>query len=68
MPPSYDPELNLVYFGTSVTGPTPKYLMAGNDKAYLYHTSTMALDADTGKIAWYYQHIVDHWDFVTTFD
>ena len=68
MPPSYDPELNLVYFGTSVTGPTPKYLMAGNDKTYLYHTSTLALDADTGKIVWYYQHIVDHWDFDHTFD
>jgi PQQ-dependent dehydrogenase (methanol/ethanol family) len=68
MPPSYDPDLNLVYFGTSVTGPTPKYLLAGNDKTYLYHTSTLALDADTGKIVWYYQHIVDHWDFDHTFD
>ena len=46
MPPSYDPELNLIYFGTSVTAPTPKYLMAGNDKTYLYHTSTLALDAE----------------------
>jgi alcohol dehydrogenase (cytochrome c) len=68
MPPSYDPELNLVYFGTSVTGPTPKYLLAGNDKTYLYHTSTLALNADTGKIVWHYQHIVDHWDFDHTFD
>src|SRR5882672_4083838 len=68
MPPSYDPELNLVYFGTSVTGPTPKYTLDGNDKTYLYHTSTLALNADTGKIVWYYQHIVDHWDFDHTFD
>ena len=68
MPPSYDPELKLVYFGTSVTGPTPKYLMAGNDKTYLYHTSTLALDVNTGKIVWHYQHIVDHWDFDHTFD
>jgi alcohol dehydrogenase (cytochrome c) len=68
MPPSYDPELNLIYFGTSVTGPTPKYLLAGNDKTYLYHTSTLALNADTGKIVWHYQHIVDHWDFDHTFD
>jgi PQQ-dependent dehydrogenase (methanol/ethanol family) len=68
MPPSYDPELNLIYFGTSVTSPTPKYLMAGNDKTYLYHTSTLALDANTGKIAWYYQHIIDHWDFDHTFE
>jgi PQQ-dependent dehydrogenase (methanol/ethanol family) len=68
MPPSYDPELNLVYIGTSVTGPTPKYLLAGIDKTYLYHTSTLALDADTGKIVWYYQHIVDQWDFDHTFE
>jgi PQQ-dependent dehydrogenase (methanol/ethanol family) len=68
MPPSYDPELNLIYFGTSVTGPTVKYLLAGNDKTYLYHTSTLALNADTGKIVWHYQHIVDHWDFDHTFD
>jgi alcohol dehydrogenase (cytochrome c) len=68
MPPSYDPKLGLVYFGTSVTGPTPKYLLAGNDKTYLYHDSTLALDAGTGKIVWYYQHIVDQWDFDHTFD
>ena len=68
MPPSYDAELNLVYFGTSVTAPTPKYLLAGNDKTYLYHNSTLALDADTGKIVWHYQHLVDHWDFDHTFE
>jgi alcohol dehydrogenase (cytochrome c) len=68
MPPSYDPALNLVYFGTSVTGPTTKYLLAGNDKTYLYHDSTLALDANTGKIAWYYQHIVDQWDLDHTFE
>jgi len=68
MPASYDPELNLVYFGTSVTGPTPKYQLGGNDKQHLYHTSTLALDADTGEIVWYYQHIIDHWDFDHPFE
>ncbi len=68
MPASYDAELNLVYFGTSVTGPTPKYLLGGNEKQHLYHTSTLALNGDTGKIVWYYQHIVDHWDFDHTFE
>ncbi len=62
MVPSYDPELNLVYVGTSVTSPAPKFALAGNDKEYLYHNSTLALNADTGKIVWYYQHLVDHWD------
>ncbi len=60
--PSYDPELDLIFAGTSVTSPAPKFALAGNDKQYLYHNSTLALNADTGEIVWYYQHIVDHWD------
>ena len=68
MVPSYDAELNLLYVGTSVTSPAPKFLLAGNDKTYLYHNSTLALNADTGKIVWYYQHIVDHWDFDHPFE
>ncbi len=62
MVPSYDPDLNRIYIGTSVTSPAPKFMLAGNDKDYLYHNCTLALDADTGRIVWYYQHIVDHWD------
>ena len=59
---SYDPELELVYMGTSVTVPAPKFQLAGNDLDYLYHNSTLALDVHTGRIVWHYQHIVDHWD------
>ena len=62
MIPSFDPELNQVYIGTSVTSPAPKFMLAGNDEQYLYHNSTLALDADTGEIVWYMQHLVDHWD------
>jgi alcohol dehydrogenase (cytochrome c) len=68
MVPSYDPELNLLYFGTSVTSPAPKFALAGNDKQYLYHNSTLALNADTGKIVWFYQHVVDHWDLDHPFE
>jgi alcohol dehydrogenase (cytochrome c) len=68
MVPSYDSELNLLYVGTSVTSPAPKFLLAGNDKQYLYHNSTLAIDADTGRIVWYYQHVVDHWDFDHPFE
>jgi len=68
MVPSYDGELNLLYVGTSVTSPAPKFLLAGNDKQYLYHNSTLAIDADTGRIVWYYQHVVDHWDFDHPFE
>ena len=53
MVPSYDPELNLVYIGTSVTSPAPKFLIGGVGNTHLYHNSTLALDADTGEIVWY---------------
>ena len=68
MVPSYDPELNLIYIGTSVSSPAPKFLLGGNDKKHLYHNSTLALNADTGKIVWYYQHNVDHWDLDHPFE
>jgi PQQ-dependent dehydrogenase (methanol/ethanol family) len=68
MVPSYDADLNLLYVGTSVTAPAPKFMLAGNEYQYLYHNSTLALDADTGKIVWYYQHLVDHWDFDHPFE
>lgn len=68
MMPSYDPELDLIYFGTSVTAPSPKFLLAGNDKKYLYHNSTLAIDPDDGHIVWYYQHLVDHWDLDHPFE
>jgi alcohol dehydrogenase (cytochrome c) len=68
MVPSYDPELNLIYIGTSVTSPAPKYLIGGVNNKHLYHNSTLALNADTGKIAWYYQHVVDHWDLDHPFE
>ncbi len=68
MVPSFDAELNLLYVGTSVTSPAPKYKLAGNNYKYLYNNSTLALDADTGKIVWYYQHVVDNWDLDHPFE
>jgi PQQ-dependent dehydrogenase (methanol/ethanol family) len=68
MVPSYDPDLDLIYIGTSVTSPAPKFLLAGNTQKHLYHNSTLALRANTGAIAWYYQHLVDHWDLDHPFE
>ncbi|MDA1092569.1 MAG: PQQ-binding-like beta-propeller repeat protein [Acidobacteria bacterium] len=62
MVPSYDRELDLVYIGTSVTSPAPKFLLGGVENTHLYHNSTLALDGNTGEIRWYYQHLNDHWD------
>ena len=68
MVPSYDPDLDLVYVGTSVTSPAPKFMLGGVDRAHLYHNSTLALAADTGEIVWYYQHMNDHWDLDHPFE
>lgn len=68
MMPSYDPELGLIYMGTSVTAPSPKFLLAGNDYKYLYHNSTLAISPEDGSIRWYFQHLVDHWDLDHPFE
>ena len=68
MPASYDPELRLVYQGTSVTSPAPKFMLGGVENTHLYHNSTLALDVDTGEIRWHYQHLNDHWDLDHPFE
>ena len=68
MVPSFDPTLNLIYVGTSVTSPAPKFMLGGTKNKHLYHNSTLALDADTGAIVWYYQHLNDHWDLDHPFE
>ena len=68
MPASYDPQLRLIFQGTSVTSPAPKFMLGGTDNTHLYHNSTLALDVDTGEIRWYYQHLNDHWDLDHPFE
>ena len=68
MPASYDPELQLIILGTSVTSPAPKFYLGGVDNKHLYHNSTLALEVDTGEIRWYYQHLNDHWDMDHPFE
>jgi alcohol dehydrogenase (cytochrome c) len=59
---SYDPELNLVYWGTGNPGPDWNPAMRRGDN--LYTDSVVALDADTGKLKWHYQFTPhDEWDF-----
>ena len=56
--PSYDPELNLIYIGVAQPKPWMPISrgMTVNDEA-LYSNATLALDADTGELDWYYQHV-----------
>ena len=60
---AYDPELNLLYFGTG--NPGPDYHSESREGDNLYSTSLVALDADTGQLRWHYQftpHDVHDWD------
>ena len=64
---SYDPELKLVYFGTANGAPynIKEGGRTGGDD--LYTASIVAVHADTGTLAWYYQTTPgDRWDFDST--
>ena len=50
---AYDPEANLVYFGTG--NPAPGWDGRTRRGDNLYSDSIVALDADTGKLKWHYQ-------------
>ena len=79
---SYDPDLNLVYFGIGQTYDSATLLQRqyqdgqadqpgppGKSNDGLYTDSTVALNPDTGKLVWYYQHFNrDVWDFDWVFE
>lgn len=67
MPGTYDPELNLIYWGTG----NPHPVLAGTTRAgdNLYTCSIVALEADTGKLVWLFQaspHDTHDWDAIET--
>ena len=70
---TYDPESKLLYFGiapTYDTGPLlhPVASTEVNSKA-LYTNCTVALNVDTGKLVWHYQHLEnDQWDLDWVFE
>jgi len=66
---SYDPKLNLVYWGTSNAGPWGAHTRSTDTSEYgqytnLHTASQLAFDADSGRIAWAYQMTpADVWDY-----
>ena len=66
---SYDPKLNLLYWGTSNAGPWGGHTRGTDSSQYGQYTnvhtaSQLAFDADTGKIVWAYQTTpADVWDY-----
>jgi alcohol dehydrogenase (cytochrome c) len=70
---SYDPQLNLVFFGPGNTYDTgPLRFPSGKPGVSsdgLYTDTTLALDPDTGKLQWYFQHVHnDQWDLDWAFE
>lgn len=60
---TYDPELNLLYFGTG--NPQPVIAGKAREGDNLYTESIIALNPDNGKMAWYFQvspHDTHDWD------
>jgi len=60
---AYDPEQNLIFYGTG--NPGPDYHSESREGDNLYSCSLVAVDADTGKLRWHYQftpHDVHDWD------
>jgi PQQ-dependent dehydrogenase (methanol/ethanol family) len=58
---SYDPDLNLIYYGTANPGPWNQDQRPGDNK---WTCAIMARDADTGELRWVYQQTPhDLWDY-----
>ncbi|MGZ3274416.1 MAG: outer membrane protein assembly factor BamB family protein [Caulobacteraceae bacterium] len=70
---SYDPDLNLVYVGIAQTYDAGTLLLPhpqkGESSDGLYTDSTVALDPDTGRVVWHYQHFNrEVWDYDWSFE
>jgi alcohol dehydrogenase (cytochrome c) len=67
MPGTFDPQLNTIYWGTS--NPAPDFDGGPRPGDDLYTDCLLALDADTGKLKWYFQftpHDLFDYDAVET--
>jgi alcohol dehydrogenase (cytochrome c) len=59
---SYDPDLDLMYWGTG--NPGPVFLGSSRDGSNLFTNSVIAVDPDEGTIRWHYQFTPhDVWDY-----
>jgi quinohemoprotein ethanol dehydrogenase len=64
---TYDPALNLLYFGTGNVAPIEPRKVGEKSTDDLFACSILALNPDTGRMAWYYQTTPgDQWDFDAT--
>jgi len=65
--PTYDPDLNLIYYGTG--NPCPDFDGAVREGDNLHTDSGVAIDADTGEIKAHFQYTPhDLWDYDSTME
>ena len=63
----YDPELNLLYVATGNANSYPWKERSPSGGDNLFAASIIAVNPDTGRMAWYYQQVPgDEWDFDAT--
>ncbi len=61
---SYDPDLNLIYFGTGNGSEWARKLRSPEGGDNLFLASIVAINADTGDYVWHYQEVPgDQWDY-----
>jgi alcohol dehydrogenase (cytochrome c) len=66
---AYDPETKTTFWGIGMPGPYSELIRGSGDGSVLYTNSTLALDVETGKLKWYYQHLPrDNWDLDSPFE
>jgi len=70
---SYDPALNLAFFGVAQTYDTGPLVHPSKEPGItndgLYTDTTLAFDPDTGKLVWHFQHVAnDQWDLDWAFE
>lgn len=64
---TYDPDLNLVFFGAGNGSPWASVHRSDGKSDNLFLSSIIAVNADTGKYVWHYQPTPnDNWDFDAT--
>jgi alcohol dehydrogenase (cytochrome c) len=66
---AFDARTNTTFWGVGMPGPYSELIRGSGDGDVLYTNSTLALDVDTGKLKWYYQHFPrDNWDLDSPFE
>jgi PQQ-dependent dehydrogenase (methanol/ethanol family) len=66
---SYDPHLDLVFWGTAPPIPHSELARGTGPGAHLYTNATLAINPDTGKIVWHFPHLPgDNWNLDHAFE